>query len=86
MAKVYTIVRTNTRTGTVCTYSMPLHEAVQFYGYILDCGISCQYDRISNTKINRTPKTIASLIKNLNAAANNVADNGCRANISYSVV
>ena len=85
MAKVYTIIRTNTATGRVLTDSMPLWEAVHFYGHILDCGISCQYDRIGNTKINRTPKTIASLIRNLNAAVNNSAANGC-STISYSAV
>ena len=84
MSKVYTIVRTNTRTGTVCTDSMPLCEAVHFYGYTLECGESYQHER-GNKKINRTPKTIASLIKNLNAAVNNSAANGY-STISYSAV
>ena len=84
MAKVYTIVRTNTRTGTVCTDTMPLYEAVHFYGYALDCGFLHQAKQ-GNTKINRTPKTIASLIRNLNNAANNVVANGC-STISYSAV
>ena len=84
MAKVYTIARTNTATGRVLTDSMPLWEAVHFYGHALDCGFLHQ-NKHGNTKINRTPKTIASLIRNLNAAANNVATNG-QSTISYSAV
>ena len=82
MSKVYTIVSTNRRTGISHANSMTLTEAAKFYGYTLECGESYQHER-GNTKINRSPKTIASLIKNLNAAVNNSAANGY-ANISYS--
>ncbi len=45
------------------------------FGYTLDCGVSYQYEK-GNKKINRNPKTIKSLISNLNNAVNNSAANG----------
>ena len=55
---------------------LTVEEAINYYGYTLECGASWQHER-GNKKINRNPKTIASLITNLNNASNNSARNGC---------
>jgi hypothetical protein len=47
----------------------------------LECGASWQHET-GNKKINQKPKSIASLITNLNNAVNNTAANGY-ASISY---
>ena len=75
--KQYIITHTRPFSGRSYT-SRPLTvaEAVNYYGYTLECGASWQHER-GNKKINRNPKTIASLITNLNNASNNSARNGC---------
>ena len=75
--KQYIITHTRPFSGRSYT-SRPLTvaEAVNYYGYTLECGASWQHER-GNKKINRNPKTIASLITNLNNASNNTARNGC---------
>lgn len=50
-------------------------ELVQYYSYTLECGASWQYEK-GNKKINRTPKTIKSLVTNLYNAKNNSAADG----------
>lgn len=50
-------------------------EAVKYYGYTLEVGASWSHEK-GNKKINRNPKTIKSLITNLNNASNNAAMNG----------
>lgn len=55
-------------TGTV-------EELTSYFSYTLEKGASWQYEK-GNKKIDRHPKTIASLIKNLNNAENNAALNG----------
>ena len=65
-------------TFTQRTYtSRPLTvaEAVEYYGYTLACGAGYQHER-GNKKINQQPKTIKSLLTNLNNAVNNSAANG----------
>ena len=52
-----------------------LEELVEYFGYTLECGVAYQHEK-GNKKIDRNPKTIKSLIKNLNNAVNNAAANG----------
>lgn len=75
--KRYVITHTRPFSGRSYT-SRPLtiKEAVEYYGYTLECGASWQYEK-GNKKINRRPTTIKSLITNLNNASNNSARNGC---------
>lgn len=61
-----------------------LEELIQCHSYTLECGASYQHER-GNRKINRNPKTISSLISNLNNAVNNSASNGY-AGKTYSIV
>lgn len=61
------------------TYNSPpltIEEAVKYYGYTLSCGAEYAHER-GNKKINLAPKTIKSLITNLNNASSNSAANGC---------
>jgi len=53
-----------------------LPELINYFSYTLERGYSWQNER-GNKKIDRNPKTIASLVKNLNNAENNAAANGC---------
>ena len=77
MSKQFIITYTKPMTGRSYT-SRPLTvaEAVDYFGYTLECGASWQHER-GNKKINRNPKTIKSLITNLNNASDNTARNGC---------
>ena len=76
-AKRYVITSTRPMSGRSYT-SRPLTlvEAVEYYGYTLECGASWEHEK-GNKKINRNPTTIKSLITNLNNASNNSARNGC---------
>lgn len=75
--KRYVITSTRSMSGRSYT-SRPLTiaEAIDYYGYTLECGASWSHEK-GNKKINRNPKTIASLLTNLNNASNNSARNGC---------
>ena len=76
MAKTHTINIRKERTGTVrTTQPLTINEAWEYFGYTLEKGASWQHEK-GNKKINRKPKTIDSLIKNLNNAVNNSAANG----------
>jgi hypothetical protein len=75
MSKIYKIVCTNTRTGRTYTQEGTLEQLIKCYGYTLECGASYQREK-GNSKINRQPKTIKSLVTNLNNAINNSAANG----------
>lgn len=71
--KIYTVVidgprRSRTTSGT-------LEELIDYFGYTLEKGYSWQHER-GRHKINRNPKTIDSLINNLNWASDNAAANG----------
>jgi hypothetical protein len=79
----YVITRTQVRTGdTTQSPPLPLQEAIEYYSYTLDTGSSWQHEK-GNKKINRKPRTIKSLISNLNNAVNNAAANGY-AGVVYS--
>ena len=75
--KRYVISHTRPLSGR--TYNSPpltIEEAVRHYGYTLSCGAAYAHER-GNKKINLAPKTIKSLITNLNNASSNSASNGC---------
>ena len=77
MSKQYIITYTKPMSGrSYTTRPCTLEEAVKYFGYTLECGASWQHER-GNKKINRNPKTIKSLITNLNNASDNTARNGC---------
>lgn len=61
-----------------------LEELIQYFSYTLECGKSWERER-GNKKINVHPKTIKSLVTNLNNAKANSAANGCP-NEYYDVV
>jgi hypothetical protein len=75
-AKRYIVIKTKHRDGrTYKSDALTLPELVLYYKYTLDTGRSWQHEK-GNKKINTNPKSIAVLIKNLNAAVNNAAANG----------
>lgn len=75
--KQYVITKTSPYTGrTYDSRPLSVEEAVEYYSYTLECGCSYEYEK-GNKKINRHPKTIRSLISNLNNSSNNSARNGC---------
>ena len=63
------------RRGRITETTGTIAELTQYFSYTLECGRSWQYER-GNKKINTQPKTIKSLITNLNNASNNSARNG----------
>ena len=65
-------------------YTGTLPELIDKFSYTLLKGHSWEHER-GNKKISMQPKTIRSLITNLNNAENNAAANGC-SNISYELV
>lgn len=76
-AKRYVITSTRPMSGRSYTSRpMTVAEAVEYYSYTLECGASWEHEK-GNKKINRNPKSIDALIKNLNNASNNSARNGC---------
>ena len=76
MSKQYIITHTKSVSGRLYkSRPLTIAEAVEYYGYTLECGASYEHEK-GNKKINRNPKTIASLIKNLNNASNNTSRNG----------
>lgn len=57
---------------------LTLEKAIAYYGYTLECGHSWQHKGAKGIKkINLYPKTIRSLITNLNNASNNSTTSGC---------
>jgi hypothetical protein len=75
MVKTFTITKTRHSTGQTYVQSGTLDELVESYSYTLECGASYSHEK-GNSKINRTPKTVKSLVTNLNNAVNNSAANG----------
>ena len=71
--KIFKIVSTrrNRDSETVGTIA----ELTKYFGYTLECGASYSHEK-GNAKINRTPKGIKSLVKNIDNASNNSAANG----------
>lgn len=56
--------------STERTYEGTLEELTDMFSYTLECGASWSYEK-GNSQINRHPKTIKSLISNLNKASRN---------------
>ena len=76
MAKQFKIIKTKHRNGRAYESDVgTVAELVKYYSYTLECGASWQHEK-GNKKINCNPKTIKSLVNNLNAAVNNSAANG----------
>jgi hypothetical protein len=75
IVNIFTITKTRSRTGQTYVQKGTLAELIQCYSYTLDCGASYSHEK-GNKKINRTPKTAAGLVANLNNAVNNSAANG----------
>jgi len=82
--KVYTIESVRHRTGSRSSQTGTLEELIKAYGYTLDCGRSWEHER-GNKKINCNPKSVKTLVTNLNNAVNNSAQNGY-AGVTYSLV
>lgn len=81
--KRYIITSTRPMSGrSYASRPLTVAEAVEYYGYTLECGASWQHEK-GNKKINCNPKGIESLIKNLNNASDNTARNGCGDSYSY---
>lgn len=75
MVKTYTVTRTHHRTDRKSSISGTIDELVKAYSYTLEKGASWQHEK-GNKKINRNPKSITSLITNLNNAIDNASSNG----------
>ena len=75
--KTYTIKYTRfSYAGTSsATTTGTIQELIEHYRYTLECGKAYENER-GNKKINIEPKTIKSLVTNLNNAANNATANG----------
>ena len=72
---VFRITKTKSRTDQKYTQEGTLAELIKAYQYTLDTGASWSHEK-GNRKINTNPKTIKSLVTNLNNASNNAASNG----------
>lgn len=84
--KIFTVVtRRYRRVGadSITEYTDTLENLIQTFKYSLETGESYQHEK-GNKKINTNPKSIKSLITNLNNAIDNAAMNGC-GNTSYSL-
>lgn len=82
-AKIYTVVSTRVRTNSSITFKGTVPELIEKFSYTLECGASYSREK-GNKKINRNPKSITSLVTNLNNAVNNSAANGY-AGIYYEI-
>lgn len=82
--KTFKIEKVKDRTGSTLTFTGTLQELINGVAYTLECGESWQRDKGAK-KINTNPRTIKSLITNLNNAVNNSAANGY-AGITYRLV
>ncbi len=84
MTKVYTIKHTRMSTGAERTQTGTLAELIDAYSYTLKSGKAYERER-GNAKINMSPKTVESLVTNLNRAINNSSSLGS-ANGFYELV
>ena len=73
--KRFQITETKHRDGKTYVIKGTLTELIKSYSYTLDTGRSYQNEK-GNKKINCNPKSIKSLVSNLNNAVNNSAANG----------
>lgn len=67
------------------TAPMSLNGALHYFSYTLECGRYYEHER-GNKKINMNPKTVRSLVKQLNNAASNAAANSNGALYTYERV
>lgn len=75
MSKLHTIkISSSIRPSRIVTDT--LENLISNFSYTLEVGKSWQHEK-GNKKINLKPKTIKSLITNLNNAKSNAAANGC---------
>jgi hypothetical protein len=77
--KTFTVVCTHYRTfgsNSISKQTGTLAELIKYSAYTLATGASYAHEK-GNKQINENPKTIKSLISNLNNAVNNAAQNGC---------
>jgi hypothetical protein len=79
--KSFTVVQH--RRGRETKFEGTMEELHKTFSYTLDCGRSWEHEK-GNKKINCFPKGIKSLVKNLNNAVTNSAQNGYSEN-SYTV-
>ena len=84
MSKTYKIERYSYRNSKRTIEEGALEELIGFYSYTLENGQSWEHEK-GNKKINCNPRSVATLVKNLNNAVNNSAANGY-AGVSYSLV
>lgn len=73
--KTFTIEKSS-KNGRYSYQTGTLSELIKSYSYTLECGEAYQKEK-GNKKIDRNPKTIKSLVKNLNNALDNSAQDGC---------
>lgn len=75
----YIITKTRPSGRSYESRPLTLEEAIEQYNYTLECGYGWQLHANARgiKKINLHPKTISSLITNLNNASNNSASDGC---------
>lgn len=71
--KIYTIIKH--RKGQQTEISRTLEEFIKYFSYTLEVGKSWEREK-GNKKINLAPKTIKSLVSNINNAETNAAANG----------
>jgi hypothetical protein len=71
--KVYTIIKH--RRGNATEITRTLEEFIKYFSYTLEVGKSWEHEK-GNKKINLQPKSIKTLITNINNAENNAAANG----------
>lgn len=77
--KVYTVKVTRTSSfgssSSEYIHTGTLEELIRIFNYTLEVGASWEHEK-GNKKINRNPKTIKSLLSNLQKAKDNAAANG----------
>lgn len=73
--KIYKVGKTTSRNNRTTYFEGTLEYLINnVFGYTLECGKSWEHEK-GNKKIDTKPKTIKSLITNLNNAQNNSAAN-----------
>lgn len=80
--KIYTIV--SKKNSREIEFTGTLEELIPKFAYTLECGKSYESEK-GNKKISLQPKTVKSLVSNLNNAVNNSAANGYSSTSYYLV-
>jgi hypothetical protein len=78
--KEYTVIISRRGKEREVTDTIP--NLIQYFSYTLKVGQSWEHEK-GNKKINTNPKSIKSLIDNLNKAESNRAKNGCSSTYYY---